>query len=529
MALTTVSTQLTLNNITQQIVVLDTTDYAGQGVLLDGSQTVLGYITVTVESATGTSTIYSNGTDSVTPDINAVVSLYNTIPITLPRDTDGNILAGNYTITYSVVVDAGTPVVASQSFVYDMEMPEVCLSVTINCGSSIVTSYDETDYGTYATVISRVHTLYPPPSSPLSNTVGTTAILTAGPNIYDNTWTQGVATTVTYTFPNGLLAVLLIEGTREFEVVCDLGLSKLLCCIDKLGDKAKRLDCTNIAQASIFFQDTWGPTLAAMTKYLAAISSGTSALADKYYAEIITVSGCGDDCGCSDDSPQQIVPAVGNGSTTIVESPDGSITVVPVVVGSTVTYQIQVSSAIQNLINTFYNVTITTTTPSDIQIIQSGVVPNRNYEINFLGGSSAINHQSSRLVIDGSSLAGNYLDLTVTSQINTGTLIGNFASQTYLLGQNVPNVIGDWAIIKINGVLATGTTPLNITAQINKTNSSLSYTNQNNLDCRLLYVDNTTGEITLILYNPLTGSSYRLGDLTAGTWDLIHISFNVFA
>lgn len=529
MALTTVSTQVTLNNVLQQITVVDTTDYAGQGVLLDGSQVVEGFLTITVVSATGTTTVYSNPTNSGTPDINPVSSLNNVIPITLPQDTDGNILNGTYTITYSVVVDDSAAVIGSQSFSYDMALPEVCLTRTINCASSIITSYDETEYGTYASVISRVHTLYPPPSSPLSNTVGTEAILTAGPNIYDKTWTQGIASTVTYVFPSGLQAVLLIQGTHEFSVVCDLGISKLICCIDKLYTRMLNLECKNTTEAKLFRQETFQPTLDAIVAYEAAVTSGASDLADKYYARIIEMSGCGEECGCSDDSPQQVVPAVGNGTTTIVTSPDGSIAVVPVVVGTTVTYQIQVSAALQQIINNIYNVTITTGTPSSLTITQYGTYPNRNYQIDYSGNSSAVNHQSSRIVIDMTNDGIDYLSLAVTSQINTGALIGNFAAQTYLLGQSTPNVASDWAIIRIAGVLATPTDALNITAQINKTNTTLQYTNLNNLDCRVLFVDNTTGVITLMLYNPLTGSPYRLQDIFVGTFDLIHISFNVFA
>ncbi len=528
MALTTVSTQVTLNNVLQQITVVDTTDYAAQGVLLDGSVTVEGFLVITVASATGTTTVYSNGVGNP-PDIDAVSSLNNIIPITLPQDTDGNILNGTYTITYSVVVDGGDPVVGVQSFAYDMALPVVCLTRTINCGSSIITSYDETEYGTYASVISRVHTLYPPPSSPLSNTVGTQAILTVGPNIYDKTWTQGIASTVTYVFPSGLQAVLLVQGTHEFQVVCDQGINKLICCIDKLYTRMLNLECKNTTEAKLFRQETFQPTLDAIVAYEAAVSSGASDLADKYYTRIIEMSGCGEECGCSDDSPQQIVPVQGSGTTTIVTSPDGSIAVVPVVVGSTTTYQIQVSAALQQIINNIYNVTVTTGTPSSLTITQSGTYPNRNYQIDFSGSASAVNHQSSRLVIDMTNDGINYLSLGVTSQINTGALIGNFAAQTYLLGQSTPNIATDLAVIRIAGVLATPTDALNITAQMNKTNGSLQYTNLNNLDCRILHVDNTTGVITLILYNPLTGSPYRLQDLLVGTFDLIHISFNVFA
>ena len=534
MALTTVSQQTTLNNVSQLISIDDTTDYAGQGIPLDGTWTIEGRLAITVTSASGTSTIYDN-LSGVSPDILPNSGLSNIIPISLPQDTDGNVLQGTYTVTYQVT--AVDPLLASSTassttvYDYDMDLPVVCLTVSINCAASIVTSYDETDYGTYATTISRVHTLYPPPASPMAVVTGSTSVLNAGPNIYDDTWTQGIASTVTYTFPDGLIVVMLIQGSREFGVTCDVGLGKIFCCLDKLQKRYDNWLVKKPTKAANLYEDTIKPTNEAMLMYKSALDAGASTQAAYWYDQIIQRSGCGEDCGCSADGPQQIYPVLASIGQFVVDSPDNSISVIPEVVGSITTYHIQVSAALQQIISNFFTTTISTNTPSYLDITVTGTTV-RNYNIDFLPASitGASNQVVKRFALsDIANETVDYLAFTVEDIVNQGTKINNVGLQTVLLGTNVPNQASDPAVITLSGLLVTGTDPTSVFAQVMRSNDSVVYTNTKNIEAEVFHVDITTGTVIIRLYNPQTGQPYLLSDLTSGTFDNIYISFNLIA
>lgn len=535
MALTTISARTTLNNVNQQIIVEDTTDYAGQGVPLDGTWPIGGRISIYLTSASGVSTVYDN-LAGVNADIDPNAGLTNTIPISLPLDTDGNIKQGTYTVNYVMTgqdVDGNEiNVSVTYNYDYDMDLPEVCLTVSINCVSSIVTSYDETNYGAYATTTARVHTLYPPPASPMAVVTGTTSVLNAGPNIYDTTWTQKVVTTVTYTFPDGLLAVLELTGSREFGVTCDIGLGKIFCCLDKLEKRYDSALTQNPVRAKEMYQDTIKPTQEAMLFYKSALDAGDSTRAAYWYAQIIARSGCGEDCGCSSDGPQQIYPAFASVGQFVVDSPDNSIAVIPEVNGTITTFHIQVSAAIQNLITNLFSTTVSTGTPSYLTITPSGSGSNRNYNIDFVPTAiiGAANACVKRFVIDTSTIDGiNYLGFTQDDIVNQGAKITNVGLQTVRLGVNVPNQASDVAVFSIMGVLVTGSDPFQASANIIRTNDALVYTNTKNLEVEVFWIDTTTGTIYLRIYNPQTGQPYTLGDLSSGTFDNLYISFNLIA
>lgn len=535
MALTSVSTRTTLNNANQQIVVEDITDYAAQGVPLDGTWPIGGRLRITLTSASGTSTVYDN-LAGVNADIDPNVGPTNNIPISLPLDSNGNIRQGTYVVVYVMTgqdsVGNEINLSVSNTYDYDMTLPEVCLSVSINCVSSIVTSYDETDYGAYSTTIARVHTLYPPPTSPMAIVTGTTAVLNAGPNIYDSTWTQGVVTTVTYTFPDGLLAVLLLEGSREFGVTCDVGLGRIFCCLEKLQKRYDSALTQNPIRAAVMFEDTIEPTNQAMLMYKSALDAGASTSAAYWYAQIIARSGCGEDCGCSSDGPQQIYPAFASVGQFVVDSPDNSIAVIPTVVGNITTFHIQVSAAIQALISNLFSTTVSTTTASYLDIIQTGTGSNRNYEINFIPTAitGASNACVKRFVIDlDLNNTGDYLEFTQDNIVNQGTKITNVGSQSVLLGTNVPNQATDVAVFIISSVMVTGTDPLAVSVSVMRSNLAASVTNTKNIEAEILWVSETTGQIYIRLYNPQTGQPYTLADLKSGTFDDLYISFNLIA
>jgi len=535
MALTSVSTRTTLNNANQQIVVEDITDYAAQGVPLDGTWPIGGRLRITLTSASGTSTVYDN-LAGVNADIDPNVGPTNNIPISLPLDSNGNIRQGTYVVVYVMTgqdsVGNEINLSVSNTYDYDMTLPEVCLSVSINCVSSIVTSYDETDYGAYSTTIARVHTLYPPPTSPMAIVTGTTAVLNAGPNIYDSTWTQGVVTTVTYTFADGLLAVLLLEGSREFGVTCDVGLGRIFCCLEKLQKRYDSALTQNPIRAAVMFEDTIEPTNQAMLMYKSALDAGASTSAAYWYAQIIARSGCGEDCGCSSDGPQQIYPAFASVGQFVVDSPDNSIAVIPTVVGDITTFHIQVSAAIQALISNLFSTTVTTTTPTYLDIVLTGVGSNRNYEVNFIptAVSGANNMCVKRFVIDPNLSTGpHYLEFTQNDIVNQGTAINNVGSQIIRLGGSNPNVSTDVAVFYLYDILINPLGVYSAQACVMSSNSAFIPTNTKNIEAEIMYISAGSSLTMIRLYNPQTGQPYTLGDLKTGTFDKIYISFNLIA
>jgi hypothetical protein len=500
---------------------------------LDGSYTIYGYLKVELTSATGTSVVYNNIGGS-SADINPNISTSNTIAIALPQDTAGNIVAGTYTITYYVTITDGVvdyDLSSSQSYDYDMTLPVACLTASVNCAASIILSFDETDYGSYVTSLSRTHNLYPPAALNLPVITGTVASLQAGPNIYDDTWSQSLDSYVTYTFPDGLIVILRIQGSREFKVTCDIGLGRIFCCLDKLQKRYDRLLTRNPSQAANFNQEVMEPTREAMLFYKSALDCGNSNLAAEWYDQIIQRSKCGEDCGCSSDGPQQIFPLTATVGQFLVDSPDNSISVVPETVGNVTTFHIQVSAAIQTLIANMFTTTVSTSTPGDIQIIQTGTIPSRNYEVNYVGSSSsAINICSKQFMIDPTTAGSSpYLGFTQSNILNVGAGISVVGSQTVVLGTTSPNASTDPAVFLIDDILVDPTAPASITAEVMRSNDAVTYTNIANLKAEVFHRDYTTGRIIVRLYNPLTGQPYTLGDITAGTFDKIYISFNVIA
>jgi len=537
MALTTLAIQPTFNNISGQIIVDDQTDYVGQGIPLDGTYTVRGFLAITLASSTGTSTIYNN-IGGTTPDIDPNTSTTSVLTIDLPKDSGGNILQGTYSIVYNVIVgdpDQVGVIVADVtdgfSYTYQQDLPTVCLTSDVNCQGATITSYDSTDYGLYATV-DRTHNLYPPPATGATTITGTQASLSSGSPIYDKTWTQEVISTVTYNFPSGLIAIVGVEGSREIPVVCDLGMSKIFCCLKKVFDRYNRLYAVNIVKANDLYIDTVKPMLEAMVMYNAAVAAGNTNGASYYYNLTIETSECGEDCGCSSSDPQLIEPNIGSSNVTIVTSPDNSISVVPVVDGITTTYQIQVSSALQAALSAIKNTVVTTATPTYLEVTSATVGNTTTYTVNYKPvGGLGYSTSMKRLLIDtattGTSPA-NYMEVTSSEVANIGAnIVSPATSHTVLLGQTVPNASSDVALVTIGNVLVDGTLPYQVTAEVMGKYSTAVVGSLADLDVEVLYSNVSSGAVTLRLINPTSGNPYTLADLNTKGYGSIYVTLTI--
>lgn len=535
MALTTTSISPTLNLVSTQIFVTDTTDYAAQGIPTDGSYTLSGTLRVDLLSSTGLSTVYNN--IGLTPvDIDPNSSNTSQLPITLPTTTDGQIVVGTYIFYYQMIVDDGTnpAYTVTESFTYDYNdtVPVACLTHIINCQSSQILSTDETNYGTYYTDLDRTHTLYPPANSGLSNIVGTGPQLVAGPSITDKTWIQEVVTIVTSTYPDGLITVVRVVGSVEFAVVCDIGLSKVRCCLDNIRKRYFNLIRVNQVEASQLYTLTILPLQIAEQGYYDAVMTGNNDSASYWYSKIVEISGCSEDCGCSGTQPTLIDPAVGASQFTVVTNADSSIQVFTTVSGSTTTYSVQVNPSLQSLIASLYSRTITTTTPSYLQLTESGTGASRNTQIDFIG-TNALGYglTNKRLLIDTTTTGtspSNYLELVTTTVVDAGgNIVTPDTAQIILLGQTIPNAASDVALISIGNIFVDPTLPYNVSAQVMSKYTSLISTSQSVLDVEVLFSDVVNGTINLRLINPTTGIAYTLAELVAAAFGEIYITLTI--
>ena len=523
MALTTSSLliQPTFDNVNTLITVEDLTDYVGNGINLAFTQ-VNGYLRITLNSSTGTSVIYDNF-GGATPDIDYNNSPISTSTINLPVDANGYAVQGTYTIEYNInvypIANPNLGKIYTKSFPYllQQDQPVACLAADVNCSASSITSYDTTVYGTYASV-SRVHTLYPPPASGYASIVGLQATLSSGSPIVDKTWTQEIQSTVTYTYPSGLIFIIYVEGVREIPVVCDFGMNKIFCCLKKVFDRYNTLQTKNITAADAMYEDTVKPMLEAMVMYNAALDAGNATSAAYYYDLTIQVSGCGEDCGCTGSAPQVVNPSAGATNVVIVDSPDNSISVNPVIVGNTTTYEIQVSATIQNALNALKNTAITTNTPLSLDITSSTVGNTTTYNIDYVVLPTPLGYNLCEKLISINTInigafPNNYLTLTSTDIVNSGTNIDIPANHSVLLGQSSPNTSTDYALINVSGIFVTPTNPFTVTAQVMSKYNSTIPTIAFDLACEVLHCNTTTGDITLRLINPITGQPYKLSQL----------------
>lgn len=537
MSLTTLAIQPTFNNTSSLIIIDDQTDYVGQGIPLDGTYTVKGFLAITLQSATGTSTIYNN-IGGATPDITPETSTTSALQIDLPKDSGGNILQGTYTIIYDVVVTdpdqigvVVADVTASFDYTYQQDLPKVCLTADVNCQGATITSYDSTDYGLYA-MVSRTHNLYPPPATGATTITGTQASLSSGSPIYDKTWTQEVLSTVTYNLPDGLIAIVYVEGSREIPVVCDLGMSKIFCCLKKVFNRYNSLLAKNIVAANDMYIDTVKPMLEAMVMYNAAVAAGNTNGASYYYNLTVETSNCGEDCGCNSTEPQLIEPNIGSSNVTIVTSPDNSISVVPVVDGVTTTYQIQVSAALQQALAAIKNTVVTTATPTYLEVTSATVGNTTTYTVNYkpVGGLGYSTSMKRILIPSGTTgtSPSDYIAPTVAQVANIGAnIVSPATSHTILLGQTVPNASTDTALITIGNVLVDGTLPYQVSAEVMGKYSSAVVGSLADLDVEVLYSNVSSGAVTLRLINPTSGNPYTLADLNTKGYGDIYVSLTI--
>lgn len=230
------------------LVVVDTSDYAGQGI---STANVNGCLTVISPSG---STIYANSDFSDNGcDIKVSASTTNQIPIFLPFTGVKLVEQGTYTILYTVKDITSAPVEYTKTNVYDNEYisPVVHISQIANVIGQLWSQTDETDYvvnSVAPSVLTRTNTLiYPPgiPGGPPANV--TTAAATLRTTIFFNgPQTSTVSTVLSYTYTDGLIVTDTVFGSKV-KIVDGAFYCSIACGFKTFVKKMARYKCSDIA------------------------------------------------------------------------------------------------------------------------------------------------------------------------------------------------------------------------------------------------------------------------------------------
>ena len=292
-----------------KIIIEDTTDYTS-----GYSGNIHGVVTI----AKNGSAFNTPGTSS-SPDITVAPTDYSpSNPVQNSRKLELTLSSLNvgdiWAVDYSVYPSSGSGTIESASqinFTYNFTAPSVLLTLEASTVASQITSADSTDYtssGSY-TVSSqtRTHSLYPPQGatdssgnllpSPVDQGSNSTITYTG---ITTGLWTSDVQSILEYSLTGnaGSYSVLTtISGFANTNVVSDLGLCDVYCCLKALNLRYEDAKCKNKALAEDYKAKVEDVTRL-ITLYTQALACGNTADAEVYLNDIKHVSECSTECAC---------------------------------------------------------------------------------------------------------------------------------------------------------------------------------------------------------------------------------------
>lgn len=343
------STKFNVVPATAKFVLTDLTPYAGEGIALTNAKGVF--------KIEGPSGVIYNNTNFGAPDIAANISLiFNTV--SLPLDTDGEILTGNYTITYTVRIAGGIQpgdYIKMSTVYFCYEAPAGKVEVANSVRLAKVTSKDLTSYpisGVMPT-LTRTHTLWYPSPLGLSPTVSSAAeIQLSYPNVYTGTYSGKISTVASYVFTDGLIVDYLITAVDE-TIVDNKTLCDIYCGIKNLTNEMLTAKSTGDFGKSDRIQETLSLVSILFTLYDDAITCGKEDDATNWLNQIITLANITVGCGCTGDEPTQVIPEGGGGSgndVIVVGDNAFGTEVASNTVGSTTTYTVRLTQVYKDLI-----------------------------------------------------------------------------------------------------------------------------------------------------------------------------------
>ena len=343
------STKFNAVPVTDKFVFTDLSPYSAEGIALTN---VTGVFKIE-----GPGGIIYNNTNFAAPDIIANTSLvFGTVSI--PIGTDGNILAGNYTITYTARIGGGVQpgdYVKKSTVYYCYVAPTGNVDVTNSVRLAKVTSKDLTSYPIVGVMptITRVQTLYYPSSLVLAPTVSNLVqIQLSYPNVYTGTYTGNLSSVASYVFTDGLIVDYLITAVDE-TIVDNKTLCDIYCGVKNLANEMLTAKSTGDFGKANKIQETLSLVSILFTLYDDAITCGKESDATSWLNQIITLANIVVGCGCTGDAPTLVVPEGGGGSSgnvSVVGDASFGTAVTAVTVGPATTYTVRLTQAYKDLI-----------------------------------------------------------------------------------------------------------------------------------------------------------------------------------
>lgn len=422
MATISFTTEFDLGSATKQIILTDTSDWAGQGIPLAD---VNMCFVITAPSGT---VIYNNADfDDADCDIWIANDLVSQHVIPLPL-VGTDVEPGTYTIVASaynsVLLTTSTD---TNTYTFDFEAPEVEIQQTANCVNPSFVSQDITNYdvnGVTPTTI-RAHKLYYPEGNVDDATFLSSAAATIQTGVfYDGTQTTTISTSLEYLFSDGLTVSTTVTGRKEFKVDCTFVCS-ILCCLNNYRALMLAQEGVN----SVKFQEmsrTFSLAVSLVATAQFNIECGLPDNVNDLLEEAYRLTQCTADCTCSDGTPERVTGLGGLVSVSVVVSGGSPIVITPVTVGSTTTYTVTLSASFVNTVNSLVtsvaglyntivaagtNVTVTVATAAD---------GTKTYTVN--GVSTVVASANSIITVTPTGPVAGVTTYTLNSQLKVATL-----------------------------------------------------------------------------------------------------------
>lgn len=503
-----------LDNATKQIILTDTTDYVGQGII--GGDGPAGIIT-----ATGPAGIFYSNTNFGDADVPApLTSPTSTKTIALPIDGSGNILQGTYSVKYTVKLVTGDSSQAEKTTVKSINYtkPVADVEMTVNLGAPLLTSDDLTDYTIDLITPSIVydHDIFYPASLSVDPIQGASKIVTtnvifivAGQVL---AYTSTVVATTTYDYGDGITVTDEVTGNGQIDIDGDATVCQLYCCMRAAFNRYLRESTTDSRRA----QETLEQLNEASSLLLlldVSIRCGKTEDTNDYALQIKEVLDCNDDCECGDE-PQLVI---GSGSTfgMVVVDEGPGITVVSVSGGGLTTYTVSMQSDLLDKLNASFNTTLIQGTDITISSVVDGS-GNIAYTIN---ADSQIQTATQVLIsaIVGLSAANvqdalqELKDLIDVNIADIATNLGNITTNTSDIATNVTNIGTNTTNIATN-VTNIGTNTTDIA-----TNDGNITTNTSDIATNVTNIGTNTTNIATNVTNIGTNTT-AISDLQVEAW-----------
>lgn len=254
--------------------------------------------------------------------------------------------------------------------------------------------------------------------------------------LWTQTWTASIVTTLVYELPSGLFIETSVTSTKSIDVSCD----DSLCCMSQCLQNATNTFNTIIASGNFNTISSaltkYTQIIGAFMMYSVGVKCGDITTIDTAIANMKALLADTDCCNNCNDNGQsvQIIPiynVIVSGNNVVVAAPDVYLDLSTTVVGSTTIYSLTLNTTqVQNLINDYIidNPTIITTIVNGMHL--GSKIFSNNYTsfdaiIQFTGSTNLGSD-----IIDGISMVGgNFSDLELGDPIKCST----FPLNTYII------------------------------------------------------------------------------------------------